>query len=217
MKHIRTIIFDLDGTLIDSSDGVVEAVNYSLAQMGEPIQPPEKIKSFIGFPLTVMYPHFSDKPLKELYAHFQIKAADTVVASTVVLPGVEPVLQQLKDLGYTLTIASTKIRKHISGVVDKFGWEKYFDAYSGGDEVKHVKPAPDIFALTLEKINASKEESIVVGDTINDIHAAQAMQVPVIAVHSPYGNKKEVEASSPNYIIDSIKQLVPLLTGNSND
>lgn len=217
MKHIHTIIFDLDGTLIDSSEGVVEAVNYSLEQMGEPIQSPEKIKSFIGFPLTVMYPHFSDKPLKELYAHFQVKAAKTVVASTVVLPGVEPVLQQLKDLGYTLTIASTKIRKHISGVVEKFGWEKYFEAYSGGDEVNHVKPAPDIFALTLEKIKASKEECIVVGDTVNDIHAAQALQVPVIAVHSPYGNKKEVEASSPNYIIDSIKQLVPLLMGNSND
>ncbi len=216
MKHIHTIIFDLDGTLIDSSDGVVEAVNYSLEQMGEPIQPPEKIKPFIGFPLTVMYPYFSDKPVKELYAHFQVKAAETVVASTVMLPGVEPVLQQLKDLGYTLTIASTKIRKHISGVVDKFDWGKYFKTFSGGDEVKHVKPAPDIFALTLEKIQASKEESIVVGDTVNDIHAAQALQIPVIAVHSPYGNKKELEESSPNYIIDHIEQLVPLLTGNSN-
>ena len=70
--------------------------------------------------------------------------------------------------------------------------------------------------MTLEKIQVPKEESIVVGDTVNDIHAAQALQVPVIAVHSPYGNKRELEKSSPNYIINDIKQLVPLLTENSN-
>ncbi len=211
MKNIKTILFDLDGTLIDSSDGVVEAVNYSLEKMGEPLQAPEKIKPFIGFPLSVMYPHFSDKPMKELYAHFQVKAAETVVASTIVLPGVEDVLAQLKDSGYTMTIASTKIRKHITGVIDKFGWEKYFDAYSGGDEVKHVKPAPDIFSLTIEKVNADKSTSVVVGDTINDIHAAQAIELPVIAVHSPYGDKEELIGSNPNYILDSIEELVPLL------
>lgn len=216
MKKINTIIFDLDGTLIDSSDGVVEAVNYSLEQMGEPLQSPDKIKPFIGFPLSVMYPYFSDKPVKELYAHFQTRAAETVVASTVILPGVEPVLQQLFASGYTLTIASTKIRIHITGVIDKFGWDKYFKAYSGGDEVANVKPAPDIFSLTLEKIKAEKENSIVVGDTINDIHAAQALPLPVIAIHSPYGNKEEVIRSKPDFIIDTIEQLVPLLRGNSN-
>ncbi len=216
MKHIDTILFDLDGTLIDSSDGVVEAVNYSLAQLGEPIQPPEKIKPFIGFPLSTMYPHFSDKPIKDLYAHFQVKAADTVVQSTIVLPHVEDVLCQLKDAGYTMTIASTKIRKHITGVIDKFGWDKYFKAYSGGDEVKHVKPAPDIFSLTLKKIQATEKHSIVVGDTINDIYAAQGVPIPVIAVHSPYGDKEELVKSKPNYIIDSIEELLPLLQGHSN-
>ena len=213
MKHINTIIFDLDGTLIDSSDGVVEAVNYSLEQMGEPLQTAETIKPFIGFPLSVMYPYFTKKPIKELYHHFQVKATDTVVASTIILPLVEEVLDQLKESGYTMTIASTKIRKHITGVIDKFGWERYFVDYSGGDEVKHVKPAPDIFALMLEKIQADKSKSIVVGDTINDIHAAQAIPIPVVAVHSPYGNKDEVIESKPDYCIDTIDQLPSLLRG----
>ncbi len=217
MKQIDTIIFDLDGTLIDSSDGVVAAVNYSLTQMGESTQTPEKIKPFIGFPLSTMYPYFTDKPLKELYAHFQIKAAETVVASTTILPGVETVLEQLKESGYRMTIASTKIRKHISGIIDKFAWEKYFTVYSGGDEVDNVKPAPDIFSLTLQKIDASTKQSIVVGDTINDIYAAQAVPVFVIAVHSPYGNKKELIDSSPNHIIDKIEELHPLLQSHKND
>ncbi len=216
MKNLQTIIFDLDGTLIDSSDGVVEAVNYSLEKMGEPLQSPDKIKPFIGFPLSVMYPYFSDKPLQELYAHFQTKAAETVVASTVVLPGVEDVLAQLKDSGYTMTIASTKIRKHITGVIDKFGWDKYFDAYSGGDEVKRVKPAPDIFSLTMDKVNVDNSTSIVVGDTINDVYAAQAIELTVIAVHSPYGDKEELIQSKPNYILDSIEELVPLLKGKTD-
>lgn len=211
MRQIHNIIFDLDGTLIDSSEGVVEAVNYSLTQVGEPVQSPEIIKSYIGFPLSTMYPNFTNQPLDVLYSHFQDKAKDTVVQSTVMLPGVQDMLDNLATVGYTLAIASTKIRKHITGVIEKLQWEKYFHSYCGGDEVKIVKPAPDIFKLAMERLQSNTSNSIVVGDTINDIHAAQAISLPVIAVHSPYGNKKEVEESKPDYIIDSIHQLAPLL------
>ena len=96
---IRNIIFDLDGTLIDSSDGVVEAVNYSLRQMGESEQSAELIKTFIGYPLSQMYPTFSKAPMKELYKHFQTKAGETVVASTVMLPNVEATLNDLSGNG----------------------------------------------------------------------------------------------------------------------
>ena len=211
MINITNIIFDLDGTLIDSSEGVVEAVNYSLDKVGEPAQSPERIKSYIGFPLSVMYPNFTNKSLDILYAHFQDKAKDTVVQSTVILPGVEEVLDNLAESGYTLAIASTKIRKHITGVIEKMNWEKYFVTYSGGDEVTHVKPAPDIFQLTMKKMSAGQNNTIVVGDTINDIHAAQAIDLPVVAVYSLYGNKKEVDESKPDYILNSIDELPALL------
>ena len=208
---LRNIVFDLDGTLIDSSDGVVEAVNYSLRKMGESEQPPHVIKSFIGYPLSQMYPTFSKAPVEDLYRHFQVKAAETVVSSTYILPGVEPAMSRLRDQGYQLGIASTKIKRHIAGIVDKFGWDKLVIAYAGGDEVTRVKPDPEILKLTLQRMDARPEETVVVGDTVNDVLAARAVPMTVVAVESPYGGREKVEQSEPDYFIGSVSDLIGLL------
>lgn len=213
MSRPGYIIFDLDGTLIDSSDGVVEAVNYSLIKMGESPQPPEKIKPFIGFPLSTMYPHFSNVPLRELYYHFQIKAAETVVASTVILPGVSEILDELISNGYILSIASTKVKPHIEGIIKKFKWGNIFRVFSGGNEVEKVKPDPSIFIMTLDRLQADAEEAIVVGDTINDVLAAKGVPMRVIAVKSPYSDEEVLKNSKYDYYIDSITRLTGILNG----
>lgn len=208
---LRNIVFDLDGTLIDSSEGVVEAVNYSLRMMGEAEQPPQVIKSFIGYPLSQMYPSFTNAPVEELYRHFQLKATETVVSSTDVLPGVEATLNRLREQEYNLAIASTKIRRHIDGIIEKFGWTDLVSAYAGGDEVAKVKPDPEILRLTLQRLNARPEQTIVVGDTINDVLAARAVPMTVVAVESPYGGRERVVKSEPDYFINHISELVELL------
>ena len=205
--NYRNIIFDLDGTLIDSSDGVVEAVNYSLSEMGDQTRSPDEIKKFIGYPLSQMYPLFSDNPIKELYSHFQEKAKSTIVSTTNSLPGVESVLDYLIENNYKLSIASTKIRIHIDGIIEKLNWNKYFDIWCGGDEVSKVKPDPEIFLLTLDKMNANKDDTIVVGDTVNDIYAAQKCDLKVVAVSSPYGGDQILKDAEPDYFIESLEQL----------
>ena len=211
MNKIENLIFDLDGTLIDSSEGVISAVNYSLRQMGETEQPPEIIKRYIGYPLSQMYPDFSDKPVAELYKHFQIKAKETIVASTVQLEGVQATLEQLKDDNYRLAIATTKIKKHVDGIINKFDWHDLILCASGGDEVKKVKPAPDIFELTLKKMNGQIENSIVIGDTENDILAAHAIGLKSVGVISPYGDSEKLLEAKPDFTISSIVELLPLM------
>lgn len=211
MSKFKNLIFDLDGTLIDSSDGVVAAVNYSLKMMGEPEQPPEIIKTYIGYPLSQMYPNFTDKPLKELYHHFQIKAAKTVVSSTYLLPGVNETLDILQKQNYKMAIATTKIRNHVLGIAEMFDWNEKFDAYVGGDEVKQVKPAPDAFLEAMKRLKVNAEDSIVIGDTVNDIFAAQAISLKVIAVESPYGGQEKIRAAKPDYYLKTITGLPELL------
>lgn len=205
------LIFDLDGTLIDSSSGVVDAVNYSLRQVGAPEQPPERIKRFIGFPLAHMYPHFTDHSVDELQAHFQVRAAKTVMQSTVMLDGVDGVLKILRSRGLKLGIATTKIKRHVDGIVDKFGWRPLFDSVVGGDEVKQVKPAPEAFLLSLQRLGVTAEQAIVVGDTINDVLGARAVPMKVIAVESPYGGRAELAASGPDHMVSSLADLLPLI------
>lgn len=211
MASFKYLLFDLDGTLIDSSDGVVEAVNYSLEQMGQPPRRPEEIKPYIGYPLSRMYPDFTDAPVKELYRHFQVKAASSVVSSTTILNGADKVLKSLKRLDYRMAIATTKIKMHTEGIIRKFGWEKYFDAAVGGDEVDKVKPAPDVFELALLRLAGKPEETLVVGDTVNDVFAAQEMKISVAVIASPYGRHQEVRDSRPDYFFESLNDILSLL------
>ncbi|MFZ5980843.1 MAG: HAD family hydrolase [Candidatus Zixiibacteriota bacterium] len=213
---IKNLIFDLDGTLIDSSDGVVEAVNYSLRMMNQPEQSPEKIKPYIGYSLKIMYPVFTDAPLDELYRHFQTKASWSIVSSTVVLDGVENTVRRLVGKGYRLAIASTKIRYHIDRIVEKFAWQNLFAAWAGGDEVTEVKPDPEILHLVLERLGADPAETIVIGDTINDIEAARAVPMLSVAVASPYGEHQSVKNSQPDYYLESIEQLPALIEKINN-
>lgn len=207
----KYLIFDLDGTLIDSSDGVVDAVNYSLTQMGEPPQPAEIIKPYIGFPLEQMYPNFTDAPYEELYAHFTVRAAETVVASTTALPHIEELLARLHKTDLKLAIGTTKIKRHVDGIVAKLGWQNYFDVSVGGDEAVRFKPDPAIFKVALERLKAKPEDTMVVGDTINDVLAAKAVPITVTAVASPYGNSDELMAARPDHFIEDIRQLPELL------
>jgi len=211
LKNIRFLVLDLDGTLIDSSDGVVESVNYSLRMMGQPEQPPEKIKPYIGFPLQQMYPAFTNAPIEELYRHFRVKADEVVVASSVMLEGVRDTLFLLKNNGYKMAIATTKVRRNIDGTLDKFHWHDIFTATVGGDEVAEVKPHPDAFLQALEKMGGTPENALAVGDTINDVLAAQAVPMKIVAVNSPYGGLEETQALKPDYTIGSLKELPALL------
>jgi len=207
----RFVIFDLDGTLIDSSEGVVEAVNYSLQQVGEPPQPPEAIKAYIGYPLAKMYPNFTDAPYEQLYAHFSVKAAQTIVPSTRALPHADDVLKKLHADGLTLAVATTKIKKHVDGILAKLGWREYFRAAVGGDEAPRFKPDPGIFRLALGRMKAEPSGTMVVGDTVNDVHAARAVPMTVTAIASPYGHRDEIMASRPDYFIEDIRQLPEIL------
>lgn len=213
MKPTRFLIFDLDGTLIDSSDGVVESVNYSLRMMNQPEQPPERIKPFIGSPLSHMYPAFTDAPIDQLYRHFRVKADEVVVASSVRLKGVQETLERLKEQGYLMAIATTKVRRNIEGTLDRFGWRDMFDVTVGGDEVARQKPAPDAFVKALEELGGRPEMAMAVGDTVNDVMAAQAVPMRIAAVNSPYGGLEDIRSLNPDYIINSIGELPAILNG----
>ncbi|UCD95420.1 MAG: HAD family hydrolase, partial [Candidatus Zixiibacteriota bacterium] len=153
---IRNVIFDLDGTLIDSSEGVAEATNYALTSIGEPVRAKDEIRRFIGYPLEEMFRAFSNKSYTKFWGYFQSKARDSVVASARPLSGADEVLRELHKRGYRLGIATTKIRIHIEKILAKHDWSKLVEAYVGADDVSRVKPDPEIF-IRLKKLLGAGE------------------------------------------------------------
>ena len=216
MRSVSALIFDFDGTLIDSSDGVVEAVNYSLRQLGQPEQPAEVIKRYIGFPLSQMYPDFTSAPLSELYRHFQVKAVDSVVEATTPLEGADALVAKLKEQGYRMAIATTKRKQHVDAILDRLNWRGFFGAAVGGDEVSRVKPDPEALAIAIKRLGAHASESLMIGDTVNDVLAARAMGMRVAAVSSPYGRRDELVKSGPDFFLEEICELQQLLERLNN-
>lgn len=203
---IKNIIFDLDGTLVDSSQGIVEAANYALEKLGQAPRSVEEISRFIGYPLDEMFPSFCDAPVVELKAAFQEKAVLVMKSLTCPMPGASEIVPALFEAGYTLAIATTKYRIHTNAIVEKFGWGKYFSALASGDEVANVKPAPDIVRLALKKLNADENISVMVGDTINDILSARGAGIKVILVASPFGND-DLADHHPDLMLNHISEL----------
>ncbi|MDD4050288.1 MAG: HAD family hydrolase [candidate division Zixibacteria bacterium] len=207
IRMVRHIIFDLDGTLIDSSLGVADAANYALTVMGENPRSLEEIARFIGYPLEEMFKTFTDAPPDKLNAAFQVRARHSVVASATALPGVASLLPGLQAAGYRLAIATTKFKIHTEGIVRKLGWDAYFAALASGDEVARVKPAPDIIELALRRLGADPDDTVMIGDTINDIIAARAAGIAkIIAVQSPFG-ADNIAAYKPDLMIARFSDL----------
>lgn len=213
MKSTRNLIFDLDGTLIDSSRGVVESVNYALRCADQAEQPAEIIKPYIGYPLRQMFADFSSVSGDLLYRHFQVKAAEVIVSSAEPLSGVEETLEELYRRGYRMSIATTKIRAHLDGILDKLEWNRYFGSTVSGSDVSSPKPDPSAILLAMERLDCSANSTVMIGDTVNDILASQAAKVKVVAVPNPYGaeENEKVARLTPDYSLSNIRELLDIL------
>ena len=208
--NICNIIFDLDGTLIDSSEGIVETTNHALEAMGEPRRTREEIIPYIGYPLDDMFNSFSEKSYEQFLKLFRDYGNKVVVESSQPLDGADIVLALLHQCGIKLGIGTTKSRLHIDGILDRLGWCDLIHASVGGNEVANVKPDPEQFIKVMELLGGSLDNTLVVGDTINDIKAAKAAGLPVVAVKSPFGNNDYTD-TKPDTYLECIADLPALL------
>ncbi len=211
LYHRKNLIFDLDGTLADTSAGIIKSTNFALNAMGEKSRRPDEIKRFIGYPLKTMFDNFSKKSYSEFRLHFQELAKEEVVASAVPIGRAGEVLKELHKRNFHLGIGSTKIRIHIEKILEKFDWHRYIHAFVGADDVANVKPNPEAFIKTMNLMGADSSNSIVIGDTINDILAAHAAGIPAIGVKSIFGGNDDLIKSGPDFMLDRIEDLPGLL------
>jgi len=210
-ESIKNLIFDLDGTLIDSSEGVIEATNFGLRAIGDKERTGDEIKKFIGYPLKEMFDSFSKESYSEFWDHFQFRAKESVVASAVALDGADRVVRELSARGYNLSIGTTKIRIHIEKIMQKYGWTDLIQFYAGADDVKNVKPHPEVFLQLLDKLSGSTSNTLVIGDTANDVYAAHRASLPIIAVKSAFGRDGDLEISNPDLMIERLDDLLDIL------
>ncbi len=176
LTGIKLIVFDWDGTIMDSTGRIVSAMQESARRLDLLVPTDEAVKGIIGLGLTeclnILFPDLGcHKAITEEYRYQYVEADQT---PTPVFEGVEEVLQTLKTKGHLLAVATGKARHGLDRVLDESGLRHYFDHTIGADEVDNAKPAPDMLDVLMQKSNTKPKEVVMIGDTSFDLEMANS-------------------------------------------
>lgn len=210
-KDVSAIIFDLDGTLIDSSEAIVECFEFALRQTGHSPADPQLIRRNIGTSLERMFSLFAKGDTTPLVRLYRERYAEVFLEKTHLLPGVKETLDVLSEGGYRLGIATTKPRYFAEPILENLGIRRFFGAVAGGEEVARLKPAPDLLLLAVSRLGASPDETFYVGDHPVDVEAARSAGLEVICVATGFWTRDELEKQNPTAVISNLHEILPLL------
>lgn len=215
----NVVMLDLDGTLTDSTGGIAQTFNTTLGEAGYPMQPDSAIVPMIGLPLATMFERFvppdEHAVIPELIAAYRTLYAERAIPNAQLFPEVADTLRQLRDAGLLLTIASSKTSPVSRQVLAVCGIEDLFTLIMGNDCVQRLKPDPEMLLLTLEQLGYTADQSIMVGDSVHDIHMGKAAGVRTCAVTYGAGSRAELEAMEPEFVIDKFSELLQVVLGSS--
>ena len=214
MKY-KCIIFDFDGTLADTTAGIVSAFQGTFVEMGLPVPSVEKIKSTIGLALKEGFKAAMETLSDEQADHAvetyrRIFYASGIQAITA-YPGITYALSRLKETGYDLVIATSRGHRSLGLICDNLGITNFFSGQYCSDDVVNHKPAPDIVNLILKEKNLSRSEVLVVGDAHYDMLMGKAAGCKVCGVTWGNQSREQLQSVGPDHIIDDIKELFEII------
>jgi phosphoglycolate phosphatase len=208
------VIFDLDGTLIDSREDIASSANHALRELGFPELPLQTIASYVGDGASRLLEQAArldadDPRLSELHAAFIAHYTAHPVVSTRVFPGVVVALEALSKL--PLGLCTNKPRVTTELVLRALGLERYFRAVVAGDDLPRRKPDPLPIRHLAELLGVSTSELVVVGDGAQDIEAGNAAGAQTVGVRHGIQPLEMMLSARPDHVIDSLLELPELL------
>ena len=214
---VSKIIFDLDGTLVDTAPDLSSALNYCLTSAGLQTIDPVKVKSLVGQGVIALL----EKGLalqdttnsvdpKSLHSVFLDYYSEHIADDSKTYAGCTDLLDHLKEMNISLAVCTNKPIKLANSLLEALEIHHYFDAICGGDSFAFKKPDPRHLTETAELIGGSAS-LVMVGDSIHDVDAAHAANIPVIGVSYGY-SQQDMAALNPTEVVDSLSEIKNLIT-----
>ncbi len=207
----RNIIFDLDGTLVDSKRDIAAAQHWVLGRLGVHSYKPEELYPLIGKPLAETFATILPAPLHkripEAIELYKNRYPPRALETTTLFPGVRETLEALRARGIRLATATTKLSAGTRRVLTHFGIAGHFAQIQGSDNIP-FKPDPFIITKILEDQSWERSESLMVGDTDNDIIAGKRANTATCGVTYGSLTREQVARLNPDIIIDSLPELL---------
>jgi len=214
MNKFKLVIFDWDGTVMDSVPKIVTCLQNTAKQLGIDIPTEQQAKDVIGLSLVkateALFPahlHLND----ELVAGYKAQYRELDVTPTPLFADVETVLNQLSDAGMQLAVATGKGREGIDRLLKESGLGKYFVNIKCSDDAKS-KPSPDMLEQILREQDIAKHDAVMIGDSQLDMAMANAAGIACIGVSFGAHSKAQLEQHTPLCVVDSYQQLLHVLT-----
>lgn len=210
----KNVIFDLDGTLSDSKEGIINSLKYSSEKMG--IKPPseEKLISFIGIPLQEVFStffSFYNADLEQAVKYFREYYKEKGIFENTLFQGADHLIRDLSE-NSSLFIATSKLEKFAIVVLQHFGLFSYFKGICGADAEGINAEKSILLKKTMNTFHIDKgSSSVMIGDTIMDIDAAKKCGIHSIGVTYGYGNEQKITELKPDFVADSIEKLRGIL------
>ncbi|WP_182085409.1 phosphoglycolate phosphatase [Aureimonas sp. ME7] len=190
----RAVLFDLDGTLVDSLPDIHAALNQTLESLGEPPFTLEAVGRMVGQGVQVLIgrayqaldkeidPHTRDSIAERYLAIYSARATELTTLNA----GATDAVRILAERGITLGIVTNKPGAETADILRHFGLAEQMAVVVGGDAGPRKKPAPDLLIHACREIGIEPAEALFVGDSENDVEAAQAAGMPVVAMRGGY-------------------------------
>jgi phosphoglycolate phosphatase len=214
---IKMIMFDLDGTLVDSSVDICNAINYALqGSGGRPVSVEETIR-LVGEGITKLFETLTASQevslsIEQLVARFLEYYSGHLLDNTTLYPGINETLEALTCCKKALI--TNKRERSSTRILEAFGIAKYFDLVVGSDTTAERKPSPVPIRFALSKLGISPAESAIVGDSSYDIDAGRAAGITTIAV--TYGYRPVDELQKAQYIVNKMSEVPGIIEKLNN-
>lgn len=213
----RLVMFDLDGTLLDSVPDLAAAVDCMLAQLGRPPAGIAKVRDWVGNGSKVLVrraladqlEHSAVAPAVADQAHqLFLQAYANSHGLSSVYPGVRECLDWLQAHGVPMALVTNKPTQFVGPLLAEKGLAEYFRWTLGGDSLPVQKPDPAALHWVLEQADVQPDQALFVGDSRNDVLAARAAGVPCVAVSYGYNHGRPIDEEHPQLVLPDLRQLV---------
>jgi phosphoglycolate phosphatase len=221
LHTIRLVLFDLDGTLVDSVGDLAWCANAMLRQLNLPARDDAAVLNWVGNGLErlvkrVLTGEMEAEPDPALFARglsiYRELYARHACDHCVVYPGVIDTLQALTDRGLKLACVTNKPEPFTSQLIAAMGLERYFELVVAGDTTARKKPDPLPLHYAADHFGYDYADCLMVGDSSNDVLAARAAGFAAVGVPYGYNHGEDIRNSSPDLVVDNLFELVNLFS-----
>ncbi len=216
----QAVLFDLDGTLVDSLADIIAAVHLLERELGLPGCTDQQVSHWIGQGARVLVRRvvagdrdsLVDEPvLEQAFAIFMRHYAQQGTLRTRLYADAEQVLKTLRQQGIRIGLVTNKPKAITLDLLDTLNIAHYFAVVLGGGDVARPKPQPDMLLAAAAQLGVRPQDCLMVGDSSNDVQAARHADMPVAAVRGGYNHGEPIEYSQPDWVLDKLADLLPLL------